>query len=443
MERNAHVVDFIMLVCAALNVYGCNQTSLGNLACIHIPRYNEEQWSSCVTDLYIRQKSKGRHGCPIGQMVCFYQCMLEEHGENAGIVRDPCTCSKDDRRNMDAVKAVQMLTPTLPLQSWCFTPSGADCNWFETCLARRFSCGEKFRGEVIRFAKEFCKLYLNPYSELSRKGLLWVNGVRKCMQISLVTMLRKWQVERTDVCETLTRNALRSFKHCFHSPFPGVLPTLCELPLNDLWRIFWNLRQKLENEKAHRSLLAFLQIIEKCRSFQESTLTNGNVRKLIFQVKPMEIPNSELNMKISSQTLNKKFTPQFCFDREDISWFAYAKKPRYSLNNKIDFHFFVADKREHLMIQRTSLKTLVNLNRTVWKLVEAVRMNKKCYKNGAPDAYYDIISTTVCENLECGENSFTVQTVAHSYKSKATKTNQISGGFYAMFVLITYNMFRV
>ncbi|CAB3982267.1 partial [Paramuricea clavata] len=64
--------------------------------CIKLPQYNDFQWSTCRTDLYIRAKTGGKHHCARRDITyCYYQCMLNVYGENGGDVYGSCRCSPD------------------------------------------------------------------------------------------------------------------------------------------------------------------------------------------------------------------------------------------------------------------------------------------------------------------------------------------------------------
>ena len=347
-----------------LTVDCCNATLLGTSACVRISTYTDQQWSACVTDMYIRQKSKGRHGCLKGQDICVYPCMFEFHDRISGQVTSPCTCSASDGDHglkTDGGKALKGGKSTA-LPSWCFTPTGAKCSWFKTCLGQRYSCGDNFKSEVIKFAEALCGLYLNPYSALSENGHIWINGVRKCLQVNLVPLLRNWLGKK---CKNLTNHAISLYRHCFFSPYPATVPNICELPLNDLWRIFWHLRQSLSVHNTQRSLLEILNHIQNCTEFKNANLTTGKVRKLVFHVKHLEKLETSRERKFLNKELGGKIAKQFCFDKKGIAWFGYPKIPRTSINNTAEFVFYIADKYEHTMSQKVDSHALINLTETV------------------------------------------------------------------------------
>ena len=410
----------------------CNDTSLGNTSCVHISRYNGEQWSTCVTDLYIRQKSKGRHGCPKGQIICIYQCMLEIHDENSGVVSSPCSCSASDELKIDAGKS---LKPTIVLPSWCFSPTGADCSWFKTCIGQRYSCKGKFKGEVVKFGEELCALSLNPYSYLSKNGRIWVNGVRKCLQVNLVPLLRKWHGTREQNCKILTRQAMSSYSDCFYSPFPATIPTICKLPLTDLWRIFWHLRERtLANENVQKSLCTLLKQIQNCDGFRKENLHQGKVRKLVFRVKIK-------SARFLGKELGRKIAKQFTFDKQGIAWFGYTEIGKYFSNYTKEFVFYIADKQEHAMSQKLGSEPLVNLNDTISILVKAVRRNELCFSVNGGNDEYRITATTVCQDMECRRNTWTA--LAEESLGIASDSSHVLTSLGGLFIFVQFQLFAV
>ncbi|XP_028407664.1 uncharacterized protein LOC114530263 [Dendronephthya gigantea] len=396
-------ITVLYILSSTKKVESCNNSTLGSSSCIRISRYSGEQWSTCVTDLYIRQKSKGRHGCLKGQQICIYQCMLEVYSTNSGAVSKPCTCSTGEILKTDDGFLSVTFKPSIP--AWCSSPTGANCGWFKTCLAQRFPCAGKFKNEVIKFGEVLCKSYLNPYSHLSRNAHMWLNGVRKCLQVNLVPLLRIWQgTRRQNSCKALTRRAISLYRHCFFSPYPATITTICKLPLVDLWRIFWHLRQTLTDQNVQNSLMEILKTIERCDEFRKVNLNLGKVRKFLFQVNLGTLKKRTLIAK----ELSIKIAKHLCLDRKGISWFAYSNITQKSENSTIELVFYIADEYEHRMRQKFGADTLVNLNDTVKALTEAVRKNELCFQVFDGEHKYRITATTVCNDIECQSNSWKV-----------------------------------
>ena len=138
------------------------------------------QWATCITDVYMQQKSGRRHQCINRQVTyCWYQCMLEVHDKTTGDVSNDCSCNPNDKNP----------TVTTALPASCYSPAGDSCDWYRNCLEKKYPCEATTNAYAITFAEKFCKLYNDHYSKFSSDGRKWINAVRKCLQVSLVLLL--------------------------------------------------------------------------------------------------------------------------------------------------------------------------------------------------------------------------------------------------------------
>ena len=79
-------LTFILLLVVGLEwAAQCDEWSgpAGTVECIQIQRYNNEyQWATCLTDVYIKQKSNQKHLClDRTASYCWYRCMPEEYNK--------------------------------------------------------------------------------------------------------------------------------------------------------------------------------------------------------------------------------------------------------------------------------------------------------------------------------------------------------------------------
>lgn len=384
------------------------QARIGKNNCIQVARYRAPQWATCVTDSYIRQKSKGKHGCLEHKANCLYQCMLEAHGLDSGDVSLPCRCSVTEPTTEGAYSR-----PT-KLPSWCFSPTGAECNWYRNCLNPRYlQCDKRFTTEIIAFAEQFCQLFLNAYSQFTSLGDLWLNGVRKCFLVSLVPRLRNWH--QVEDCEDLTTNAITSFSDCFMAPFPGI-PSICRVPLADLWTMFWHMRQTLP-AFSRRGLEGMLRSIENCTRFQREDLLRGRVRKLTFQFNArapstkrdlsggLEFDEEHGDRFELAKAFGDEIAKKFRCNEKGIVWFAYNYY-YYSINAEQQsgrkLAFFFADSYEHKLSQKMpNSRPVVDLNHTVSKLVTAFRGKTLLLQTFDSRQQYEITGITVCRDFAC------------------------------------------
>lgn len=192
------------------------------------PYYSEYQWATCLTDDYITRSSDQAHHCLFSATICWYQCQVESHSLGTGPVYDDCRCSQD--------VTISSTTNDMPtLAPRCFSPSGDDCGWYRECLEARYPCEGTEHGYAVEYAEKFCNLYTDRFDKFSLSGRLWVDSVRKCLQVALVPALRPWVRE---TCADLRRVALDSHSDCYIDPASGA-PSICELSCEDVWSVFW------------------------------------------------------------------------------------------------------------------------------------------------------------------------------------------------------------
>ena len=145
------------------------------------------------------------------------------------------------------------------LNDECFTPTGNDCSWYRDCVAKRYDCSEvkkiPFHGIIsgsndftpysethnyaIDYGEKFCKLYEENYASFSIKGKIWVDKVRKCLQLKLVDYIKPG----SDVtCEELEKIAFESHTPCYLEPDGYRLSGICKLELKDWIQVFFTIK---------------------------------------------------------------------------------------------------------------------------------------------------------------------------------------------------------
>lgn len=235
MKQAIFILLFLALHLARATTCDRNNGPSGVTECIQISRYNNEyQWATCLTNAYIKQKSSHEHQCEDRtRTYCWYQCMLEVHAKNSGPVSDDCSCQLS---NTTPKPYTGVPTTSLPLE--CYSPSGDSCDWYRNCLEKRYPCEDTSNAYAIKYAEKFCRLYGDRYSLFSPEGRKWVDAVRKCLQVSLVPILRPW---RKLSCEDIRQWAFNSHTPCYLDPDKGA-PSICDLDCQDFFKIFWTIK---------------------------------------------------------------------------------------------------------------------------------------------------------------------------------------------------------
>ena len=66
----------------------------GGRHCVKLQGYNDYQWMTCRSNIYIKLISRNKHQCAFSFVTyCYYQCMLEKYGKESGAVTGSCRCS--------------------------------------------------------------------------------------------------------------------------------------------------------------------------------------------------------------------------------------------------------------------------------------------------------------------------------------------------------------
>lgn len=201
---------------------------VGSTECVllSIPRYNEKQWATCLTASYVRRLG---YNCAISTAsACWFQCQLELFGGGSGEVYEDCRCSSSS-----VPPTLNEDMPTLSPE--CFSPGGIDCNWYRDCLEERYPCQGTEDDYAIMYAERYCNLFIDSYNDFSASGQMWVDGVRKCLQVALVPLLRPWL---SKTCAEISQRAFDSHPDCYLNPGSGA-PSICDLPCTDAWTAFY------------------------------------------------------------------------------------------------------------------------------------------------------------------------------------------------------------
>lgn len=256
----------------------------GGTECVQIKDYdNQFQWTTCLTDAYIQQKSNHLHMCvDRNASYCLYQCMLEEHNKTSGPVSTDCSCE-----HTNSTPNPYNLLPIQSLPSDCYSPSGDSCDWYRNCLEKKYPCEATSNAYAIRYAETFCKLYDKRFNLFSADGQKWVNGVRKCLQVVLVPLLRPWS---KPTCKQIREKAFASHTPCYLNPGKGV-PSVCDLGCLEYFKIFWTIKGSFSQlDTAWESIKGMWNIGTKCG-------INSQVRKCLSLGRngiPMKVARLEI-----------------------------------------------------------------------------------------------------------------------------------------------------
>ena len=375
----------------------------------------------------------------IKKTYCYYQCMLDVYGKRDCFVSSSCKCSPGD----------PLPTEIVPLSDWCFSPDGKNCSWYRECLNKTYpQCENDDDDYGIKFAEKFCKLYNNRYSKFSSKGQRWIDAVRICLQLKLVSLL-DWTQDKT--CVDLKYTAFKSHSPCYLNPDESS-PSYCDLPLGDRLRVFWTIKSSFLQAFVP-SLKGLLEVMTMCtRTAVQSYVYNTKVkikkavRAITDQAKKTEETKTriktwledtvspipiQLDLLIESDNLPKFFNRRKRALEDDkeiarskyagkilddvaleenwqekgVAWFGYANKEIKREENTMSIRLLLADRYKYVVDKTSLSKTKpARLTTTLVELSEAVL-------NGTHNLMVDgekvtIIQLNGCLDWDCKKHAF-------------------------------------
>lgn len=313
-----------MVVAVELVSGDCNRNTgpAGTYECVLLPPYySKYQWSTCLTDEYIQWFSKKAHHCRDRTTVyCWYQCMIETHDLEKGPVYDDCACGPDAPTG----GTTQPTVMTTAIPEWCFSPSGTECSWYRECLEKRYPCKETGNSYALDYAEKFCNLYVQHYSEFDNTGQQWIDGVRRCLQVELVPILRPF-VRKT--CEQIKQMAFDSHPGCYLNPNEGK-PSICEIGVTNWAKVFWTVKSAV----LQAPTATFKQMVQVMQACGGEILTKGME---LIQLKITEVKDDiKRNWDEFSDNVTKKLSEKTGWIKKGILYFVYPFSENHKLNKR-------------------------------------------------------------------------------------------------------------
>lgn len=387
----------------------CNQQTVGTAFCLNISRYTGSQWTTCLTDAYIREKSRQTHQCEGRAAICHYQCMLEIHQKNYGPVYSDCQC-----------EAGKPVSTAAPLPRWCLSPDGSKCNWYRECLKQRYPCEQKDDEDyAIDYAEKFCELYAKSYNEFSSNDRHWIDAVRKCLQVALVPFLRAWQ---TVSCKTLKEKAFESHTPCYLNPGENAV-SYCDLSLQDKWKVFWTIKSGFKSAflpslKGAWDVLVGCLARSKRPSHEETKTTLIQIRFTITilyedsEISPRKkraVGADEEELGYFAGRVIDAIATQQEWRKKGVAWFAFASN---RTRQQVNITSMLADRYTYEAANFSPIAKPnhpADINVTLSKMVEALEKGSFNTLQIGTDKV-GVKRMEACANLSCEEfRSFEVQ----------------------------------
>ena len=346
----------------------------GVTECVKLSGYYGYQWATCLTNAYIQQKSNQKHICRnVFATYCWYQCMVEVYSKNFGTVIDDCSCKPG---NTTPKPYTGIATTSLPPR--CYSPPGDSCDWYRNCLEKKYPCEDTSNAYAIKYAEKFCRLYGDRYSIFSSEGRKWVDAVRKCLQVSLVPILRPWYKLS---CKDIRQRAFASHTPCYLNPDKDA-PSICDLGFKDFLQIFLTIKRSfIQLDTLWESLKGMWNIGTVCAtSYVKEALTKQVIKMSKIEVKNLSNrPKRSLSDPLPEADARSRFADQvgsaiakaLKWNTDVMDWLAYPENVTHADDPDISNIIIVLADIKALGIVSTSMPG-IDFNQTIEEFASAV-----------------------------------------------------------------------
>ena len=321
------------------------------------------------------KKSNQKHICRyIYATYCWYQCMIEVHDKSSGTVTDDCSCEPSNTTPKPYTGI-----PTTSLPSKCYSPSGDSCDWYRNCLEKKYPCEDTSNAYAIKYAEKFCRLFGDRYSIFSSEGRKWVDAVRKCLQVSLVPILRPWNKKLS--CKDIRERAFASHTPCYLNPDKDA-PSICDLGFKDFLQIFLTIKRSfIQLDTLWESLKGMWNIGTVCAiSYVKEALTKQVIKISKIEVKNFPnrakrslsdpLPEADARSRFADQ-VGSAIAKALKWNTDVMDWLAYPENVTHADDPDISNIIIVLADIKALGIVSTSMPG-IDLNQTMEEFASAV-----------------------------------------------------------------------
>ncbi|CAC5376078.1 unnamed protein product [Mytilus coruscus] len=143
--------------------------------------------------------------------------MIEFYNINDGEVYQNCSCL-----GYDSIPPYSNVS----LPDLCYVPNGFNCNWYNDCFRKKYSCSGIDDGGII-FQRDLCSLYDQHQHKFKPTNQILLANIRRCLQVDMVRILRPWVQFQ---CSEIKNLSISVNKQCFtNQEFQNVTLSLCDM----------------------------------------------------------------------------------------------------------------------------------------------------------------------------------------------------------------------
>ena len=304
--------------------------------------------------------------------------MIEVHEKNYGSVTDDCSCQPGSLSTLHPYTGI----PTTSLPPECYSPPGDSCDWYRNCLEKRHPCEASSNAYALTYAEKFCRLFDQRRAKFNADAQQWMDGVRKCLQVSLVPLMRPWD---DSTCEEIRAKALASHTPCYLEPDKDV-PSICDLDYFQYLQIFWTIKGSFFNlDTSWESFKGLWNIEAECISSKikqtfesaKQTYLKGVIKFFKVNIEKLKkrkrrsidsLPEADLQSRFADR-VGSNIAKTLKWNTNVMDWLAYTDAV-VDLDN-LDISIVLADTKA-LGIVDTSAPS-VDFQQTIQEFASAVK----------------------------------------------------------------------
>ncbi|XP_078357848.1 uncharacterized protein LOC144642693 isoform X1 [Oculina patagonica] len=298
----------------------------------------------------------------------------------------------------------------------CDSPSGDSCDWYQNCLEKKYPCEASSYPYAITYAEKYCRLFLERRNKFSADAQKWMDGVRKCLQVALVPLLR---TDNKPTCKEIREIAFASHTPCYLRPGKD-LPSICDLSNWQRWKIFWTIKRSfIQRGTKLESLKGLWNIGTTCLRSKDEEKYKEVMKIFKLKIKKFtqrkrrstdSLPEADVQSRFADR-VGSALASAMKWNTDVMDWFAY--------NDNLDIVIVLADIKA-LGVVNTSIPS-VNFNQTIQEFASAVEKGSLPVQVDGNKVW--ITSLALCSDKSC-DNAQTL--ASHATMLPTTQTPAFS-----------------
>ncbi|OWA51970.1 hypothetical protein BV898_16428 [Hypsibius exemplaris] len=289
---------------------------------------------------------------------------------------------------------------------------------YSECLERKHSCAGHQAGYAIRYAEKFCQLYDDHYHSFSGQGQQWVDGVRKCLQVSLVPMIRPYY---NGDCARIKQQAFTSHAPCYVTPGFGA-PSMCQLGYRDWFTAFWTIKGAFLTSDALETVTGVLDVMVACPNHPLTGIAVGLVfgaawpasrfgkmvvLRLLLRLRlPKRAADEPIGM-VDRFGLAAKVTDAVSahlqWNHNQLDWFAFVQQEDIDASGGIRSNVSV-----NIWLITKNASVAVDLEQEIGKFQDWIASGRDGLHLEVNGTHFEPASLSVCDTTDCGRINSTV-----------------------------------